>query len=249
MSEYLKIAIFSDIHANAVALEAVLEDLQKQSDIDYLVAAGDIITDGTLPRETWKMLQEMKCRYVRGNHEDFMIGNFGVSRARLSDEVYQSICHVNTWTAAQLDFDIRAIISEMPMHLRFSPAPGHDLVVVHSNFDDCHRFVPQPYLSDEELQDKRGEAGAEVFVFGHYHENFRFERAGVTYANVASVSAPVDRKPLAAYSLFSWRRNHWEIEQHRVPYDVQRYIQMTLASDMPEKGWQLYSVGHHQMLS
>ena len=41
----MRIAIISDIHGNAVALEAVLNDLKTES-IDHIVCLGDTVSDG-----------------------------------------------------------------------------------------------------------------------------------------------------------------------------------------------------------
>ncbi len=245
MSEYLRLAVFSDIHANAVALEAVLDDLHSTGGLDYLVAAGDLLTDGSQPCETWHLLQQARSLFVRGNHDEYLLGNYQDAHPQFWEEIEVT----NRWTLKHLSPDIKQHIKAMPLHLRFSPAPGHDLLVMHATFKSCHHHVAQVYRSDDELEEKYGGAQAEVIVFGHYHESFNFRRGNTHFVNVASVSLPRDKQPLAAYTLFTWRRNHWDIEQRRIPYDRDKFVRHLLSSDTAARQWQLPLLGVEDPLS
>ena len=46
ISQFMRIAILSDIHGNQLALQAVLHDLAQQPSIDQLVIAGDLCLKG-----------------------------------------------------------------------------------------------------------------------------------------------------------------------------------------------------------
>ena len=62
----MRIAIISDIHGNAVALEAVLNDLKTES-IDHIVCLGDTISDGPQPCEVIAQLKSLNGSVVMGN--------------------------------------------------------------------------------------------------------------------------------------------------------------------------------------
>jgi len=61
--------VLSDVHGNAVALEAVLAELERE-DADLVVFGGDL-TWGPLPGETLALLRglALPALYVRGNAE------------------------------------------------------------------------------------------------------------------------------------------------------------------------------------
>ena len=63
----MRIAIISDIHGNQVALEAVLQDLERQPAIDQLVIAGDLCLNGPCPRQVLEIVQELNCPVLQGN--------------------------------------------------------------------------------------------------------------------------------------------------------------------------------------
>ena len=62
----MKILLISDVHANVVGLETVL---QKHADADLILCAGDIVHYGLYPHETIAMLKSHRVRCVCGNHD------------------------------------------------------------------------------------------------------------------------------------------------------------------------------------
>src|SRR5207247_10304822 len=63
----MRIAIISDIHGNQVALEAVLQDLKRQPDVDHLIVAGDLCLNGPCPREVLATVRGLHCPVLQGN--------------------------------------------------------------------------------------------------------------------------------------------------------------------------------------
>src|SRR5207344_3087264 len=63
------VAVLSDVHGNAVALEAVLAEIAADPP-DLIVSGGDL-TWGPLPRETVALVRELPAPFVlvRGNAE------------------------------------------------------------------------------------------------------------------------------------------------------------------------------------
>ena len=65
----MRFAIFSDIHANLEALEAVLRDAQEQKCTHY-VCLGDVVGYNANPHECVERVREMDCPIVKGNHDE-----------------------------------------------------------------------------------------------------------------------------------------------------------------------------------
>ena len=64
----MKTAIISDVHSNLEALEAVLEQIDKQN-IKRIISLGDIIGYGANPNEVIDLFRKYKIDSVKGNHE------------------------------------------------------------------------------------------------------------------------------------------------------------------------------------
>ncbi len=68
-----KIALFSDVHANLCALEAVFDKLEKEKP-DIWVCLGDIVGYGPNPKECIKLIREKNAFCVLGNHDAGVAG-------------------------------------------------------------------------------------------------------------------------------------------------------------------------------
>ena len=68
----MKIAIFSDVHANFQATKAILEDINKNS-FDKIICLGDIIGIGPKPKETLELILNNNIDIVLGNHDLYYI--------------------------------------------------------------------------------------------------------------------------------------------------------------------------------
>jgi len=65
----MRFAIFSDIHANLEALEAVLADAH-QSKCTHFVCLGDVVGYNAEPHECVERVRELDCPTVKGNHDE-----------------------------------------------------------------------------------------------------------------------------------------------------------------------------------
>src|SRR4030095_4125378 len=65
----MRFAILSDIHSNLEALEAVLADARAQS-CTHFVCLGDIVGYNANPSECVKLIRELECPVVKGNHDE-----------------------------------------------------------------------------------------------------------------------------------------------------------------------------------
>jgi predicted phosphodiesterase len=68
-----QITIFSDIHANLPALEAVLADIEAR-DLDNLYCLGDLVGFGTSPNQVVAAIRDRDIPTVQGNY-DQGVGN------------------------------------------------------------------------------------------------------------------------------------------------------------------------------
>src|SRR6059058_4104270 len=65
----MRFAIFSDIHANLEALEAVLADAHKRK-CTHFVCLGDVVGYNANPHECVERIRKLDCPIVKGNHDE-----------------------------------------------------------------------------------------------------------------------------------------------------------------------------------
>jgi predicted phosphodiesterase len=188
------LALISDIHGNAPALEAVLADLASFGIEDGLVL-GDVAQGGEEPRAVLDRLAELGWPVILGNADAWLLDE--------SVEVTDAAALAQRgWTLEQLDErhldQIRA----------FHPTYERDGVLAFHgsprNYDDI-LFPDTEDVSPWQVE------GFHLLVGGHTHFQWTTRIGDAVYANPGSVGVPVyrwnDRRPLphAEYAILDGR--------------------------------------------
>ena len=132
----MRVAALSDIHGNLPALEAVLDEVEREG-VDAIVVAGDSVS-GPWPSEVFDLLAAVGARMVRGNAD------------RL-EEVMRHDSHLGAWTADHLGVARLATVAEWPLTLELDvdglgtvlvchATPGSDEPIYTRNVRDFRRF-------------------------------------------------------------------------------------------------------------
>jgi predicted phosphodiesterase len=212
----MRIVIFSDVHGNVVALEAVLAAIRREAAPDALFVAGDLVLLGPRPAEALALLRSLAAdpsgsaggaRFVMGNTDKYLL-----DRDDDVDEV--------DFARARLSTDDIAFIRDLPFEQRLEVAPGHELLVVHANPRDLEGQI-KPGSADALIRPWFVNVTAEVVAFGHYHVPFVRRLDQWTLVDVASVGMPRDGDQRAVYAVLTWERDSWQIEHRRVPFDIE----------------------------
>jgi predicted phosphodiesterase len=206
--ESMRIVIFSDVHGNIVALEAVLAEIRRTAAPDALFVAGDLAMSGPRPVEALAQLRALEdARFVMGNTDKDLVdappGDMDID-----------------WTRAHLSADDMAFLRGLPFAQRLEVAPGHELLVVHANPRDLENPI-RPDSSDVLIRPWFEGVTAEVVAFGHYHVPFVLQLDQWTLVDVGSVGLPRDGDQRAVYVILTWERGAWQIEHRRVRFDIE----------------------------
>ena len=216
----MRIVIFSDVHGNAFALEAVLADIRREAAPDALFVAGDLVLLGPRPAEALALLRSLDgARFVMGNTDKYLLDE--------SDDAAEI-----AFARARLSSDDVAFIRGLPFEQRLEVAPGHELLVVHANPRDLEEPI-KPGSAAALLRPLLAGVTAEVIAFGHYHVPFVRKLDRWTLVDVASVGMPRDGDRRAVYAVLTWDRSRWQIEHRRVPFDIEAVARDYVAVGFP----------------
>lgn len=224
----LRIAVFSDVHGNLLALETVLADIQYLGPFNAVVAAGDHCLNGPFPAEAFDLVMHVATHVLYGNTDRDIVNN-GKTDPDLGRKKAETIA----WTRNELGKKRLAKLDDLDFEARFEAEDGSALLVVHANPHDVDRHI-FPDRTDEELHELIGPVDARVLAFGHLHTPFLREMDGLLLANIASVGLPRDGDRRAAWGEFVWHEEDgWDVTIHRVEYDFLEVVDRIHASGMP----------------
>lgn len=221
----MRLAILSDIHGNAHALERCLDDLAARGGADAIVAAGDLCLDGPKPKRVLRILRAAGARCLRGN-TDRMVGEGDL--AQLDPEDARGVA----WVREQIGATWTQRLAELPHSIAFGE--GEDgLLIRHANprSDDEHVW-PDAY--DDTLERLFDGVPQRTVAFGHLHLPYVRVWRGRTLVNVASAGLPKDGDPAAHYAILTQRSGGWEVQSRRVPFEVEKVVRQLRKSGIPD---------------
>jgi predicted phosphodiesterase len=248
----MRILVLSDLHANATALEAVLDAARARWDLS--VCLGDVVGYGPDPNEVTARLRELGTQTIRGNHDKAVTG-------RMPTDDFNPVAKAAVdWTRAQIKPDHLSWLASLPQ----GPLATDGIVLVHGAFQDEDEYVFTPAQALEGLLD----SSASVTFFGHTHhqggfsyENFnshleilnihprpsepfaalRLEEKRRYLLNPGSIGQPRDGDPRAGFAIADLE--HAVVEFWRVPYEISEVQIRMRAAHLPEPLVQRLMVG------
>src|SRR2546423_9002627 len=216
----MRYAIFSDIHANLEALEAMLADAEEQKCTHY-VCLGDVVGYNANPHECVARIQEMDCPIVKGNHDE------QASLLESSRDFNELADHTIEWTREHLNDDDKQWLRDLRLQRQV-----RDFTIVHATLDTPAQWGY--VFNNLDATASFTYQHTNVCFFGHTHvpmafirddgvrrvrvEQLRIEMAKKYFINVGSVGQPRDGDWRAAYCIYSIENEN--VEQRRVKYDL-----------------------------
>ena len=225
----MRIALFSDIHANREAFDACLAQAARQR-ADRMIFLGDLVGYGADPQyviDRVRREMERGALALLGNHDEAAASG---AAANMNDHARMAL----EWTHRKLDVESRAFLGALPLTIE-----DGDTLFVHAEASNPRdwNYITGAAPAERSL---RG-TNFRVTFCGHVHRpqlyhmlpqrppQFFAPQSGVATPLIASrkwlcvlgaVGQPRDENPAAAWCLLDTEKT--EITYHRAGYDIER---------------------------
>jgi putative phosphoesterase len=208
----MRLALLGDIHANALALKAVLDEATK-ANTDALLVTGDLVGYYFSPKAVLELLAPWKKYMVSGNHEKMLC------RSRHDHEFLSAVGRrygsgievaIKQLSVAELDM-LCSLPHPLPLAL-----DGRKILLCHGAPHDIDCYVYPD--GDLAALDVSGLTGFDLVLTGHTH--YPMQRAlgeKTLLINPGSVGQPRDRRPGAHWALYD--TGNGEVSFHCESYD------------------------------
>lgn len=241
----MRYLIMSDIHANLVALEAVLDDAP---DFDELWCLGDLVGYGPNPNECVERIQSFSHISLAGNHDWAALGKLDLDSFNVDART------ANKWTQSELTPAVREYLNELPTHME------------RDGFYLAHASPRKPvweYIIDANVAYVNFKHFSTLFcLVGHTHIPLVFEwdeqqqRCATmippfptplvlgphrAILNPGSVGQSRDGDPRASYAILDTENTTWEFR--RVVYPVEITQERMRARGLPRRLIERLEVG------
>lgn len=229
-----RIAIFSDIHANLAALEAVLADMDARG-LKERYCLGDLVGYATFPNEVIDTIRRSGIPTIMGNYDQGVGHDSDDCGCAYKTPEAKALGNRSiAWTNAHTSAENKAFLRNLLPHIRLQLG-GLRVLLVHGSPRKINEylFAERPDASLERLLDM-GEA--DVLVCGHTHLPYhKILPSGRHVVNDGSVGKPKDSDPRACYAILEAEDRALHVTFVRVAYDIERTAQAIEASEMPHE--------------
>jgi diadenosine tetraphosphatase ApaH/serine/threonine PP2A family protein phosphatase len=230
----MRFAIFSDIHANLEALEAVLRDAE-QHQCTHFVCLGDVVGYNANPQECVARIRELGCPVVKGNHDEQ--ASLTEPSGTFNELAEQAI----NWTREHLDDADKQWLRDLPFQDQV-----RDFTIVHATLDGPEYWGYVVNVLDAAASFTYQHTA--VCFFGHTHmpmafirqenkvrreriEQLPIDMTKKYFINTGAVGQPRDGDWRAAYCIYHIEKN--VVEQRRVEYDLKTAQQKIVKAGLP----------------
>ena len=235
----MKIALFSDVHANFPALEAMFLSLDKQH-VDSIFCLGDLVGYNVWPNEVINEIRRRKIQTLAGNHDA------KVTTLKIESPVNAT---GKNYAYHLIDPENKNYLHDLPAHIRleFQSINGTlDMLMVHGSTrrNDEYVLLETP---EEEVLNMMETSKAGILCVAHSHKPYHriihtHHNKYVHVINTGSVGKPKDGNVQGGYVLLDIGANtsmddpkSIGVEFVRFDYDVEKAAKAVEDSPLPNE--------------
>jgi putative phosphoesterase len=247
----MKIALFSDIHANLPALNAFFQDVEARKP-DAIYCLGDLVGYNIWPNEVVNEVRKRGIPTIAGNY-DFGIGRTSddCGCAYKTDEEKANGAVSIAFTNEIVQPDERAYLRTLPAHIKVEFQLNIDkvnLLLVHGSPRRINEYLFED-REEKSLLRIMHDADADVMCFGHTHRPYHRILNDITDGqgryrhaiNIGSVGKPKDGNPKGGYVILHIShhstvrdKDSIRVDFVRFDYDIEKAAKAVEDSRLPD---------------
>lgn len=248
----MRIALFSDIHANLPALEAFFKDVDQRNPAG-IYCLGDLVGYNIWPNEVVNEIKRRKISTIAGNY-DFGIGRMSNDcGCAYKTEPEKEAGKISiSFTNSIMKDEERKYLRTLPAHNRIEFQLNEDklnLLLVHGSPRKINEYLFED-RDEKSLLRIMEQADADIMCFGHTHKPYHrvlptdpgdtqhFRHA----INIGSVGKPKDGDPRGCYVILTINENSSntnkesiQVEFIRFNYDIEKAAKAVEESMLPNE--------------
>ncbi len=222
----MRVAVISDIHANLIALQEVLKDIENEN-CEQIICLGDLLLAGPQPISTMGFVRQQNWIIVQGN-TDKLIAEYGQDVVDMLKEKYPVMANALVDDMNYVTDEDKEFLKNLPPLLE-ADIDGVKILLTHgsprANNED---ILPNRPL--EEIEEIIAGTDVDLILCGHTHVPCGYQTTNKqTVVNVGSVGRPMTPTPLACYAVIDLENGVFNIRHKFVDYNREKAAEQVLA--------------------
>lgn len=248
----MRIALFSDIHANLPALESFFTDVATRN-VDAMYCLGDLVGYNIWPNEVIDEIRKRGIPTIAGNYD------WGIGRSsddcgcayKTEDEKAMGKISIS-YTNEIIKEEQRNYLRTLPAHIRLEYQLNNEkfnVLLVHGSPRKVNEYLFED-RDEKSMLRIMEHANADIMCFGHTHQPYhRILNSGTVHTdhfrhaiNIGSVGKPKDKDPRGGYVILTidpnaalMDKNSIQVEFIRFDYDIEKAAKAVENSPLPNE--------------
>jgi len=249
----MKIALLADIHGNAIALEAVLADIEREGGADAYWVLGDLVAIGPDPAGVLEQIDALPDKkIIRGNTDRYVA--FGdrpgpsVAEVKADAALFTPLIQVaNTfaWTQGMVTAaGWLPWLKGLPLNFELELPDGTRFLGVHASPGTDDGTGISPASSDAEIGTLCNDCDAGLLCVGHTHLPLDRRWGQVHIVNPGSVGLSRTPDLYANYAFLDADSDGYQVTHRRVAFDRQAVIDQLIELTHPAREFIIHHLTH-----
>lgn len=228
----MKIAVMGDIHSNHIAFETCINHALERN-VDEFIFLGDYISDCSYPQKTMQIIYDMnkkyKCRFIRGNREDYMINH-----RKNPNEIwtYSSTTGSLLYTYENLFKDDLDFFESLDIKGLYEKEGFPSFRYCHGSLTSSREALVRENQNIEVIMN---ELDVDFLIGAHTHIQDSILYGNKKLLNPGSVGIPKYNNGKSQYMILHETNTGWEEEFFQIEYDVDAVVKEYETSGLGKK--------------
>ncbi|WP_236712597.1 metallophosphoesterase family protein [Peribacillus muralis] len=238
MTLVMKVAIITDVHGNASALNAVLNEIDQMDEIDHIYCLGDMVGIGPDTNEVLELLfSRNDLSMLTGNHDEAVLA---IIKGEPHPDGHIHVREHHEWIAKRMHPNFITKLEELPRTIEHI-IHDHSVYLTHYHMESNNMAehisknpfskIVEPSLHNLEKLFK--DQHHELIGFGHHHPTHHFKNDRTIFLNPGSLGCTVE--PMAPYAIVTIEKTGIQIDLEKVSYDNSSFLLSYKSMQVPER--------------
>lgn len=219
----MKVAIISDIHGNATALESVLRDIFSKG-VSDIVVLGDLVFRGPEPKRVLDLLRSTSALVLKGNTDEWIIRGIKEDEVPTSD--YRIMNLERQWTVDQLTAEDLKYLGSLPLECSMSLSSTMSVHCFHATPDDLFEVILPSEPVDKFRKKIMTKKQASIYAYAHTHHPLLRYIDGKCIINPGGVGYTFDGYTQSSYAIVEEENGQLRVSIERINYNVAQVIDL-----------------------
>ncbi|WP_211749315.1 metallophosphoesterase family protein [Paenibacillus sp. Marseille-Q4541] len=219
----MKMAIISDIHGNATALETVLRDISNKG-ISDIIVLGDLVFRGPEPKKVLNLLRSTSALVLKGNTDEWIIR--GIKKNEVPSTDYDMMSLERHWTIDQLTAEDLNYLESLPIECSLTLSATMSIHCFHATPYDLFEVILPSESIDVFREKIMTKQQASIYAYAHTHHPLLRYIDGKCIVNPGGVGYTFDGFTQSSYAIVEEENGQLRVSIERIKYDVDRVVNL-----------------------